>query len=591
MYTDQKMTPMDYSGPQPDPNRSGHYHTDIPLAQTLATRQLYSFSASQWYTELSNDFLESIETNGSGIILVEHDHTHIEQFWDVSPVVLRLEIVHPVHGSVLKNEIHLSLSSVENMFTHKDLRGVVLSQYTSQPDTANDWGSQPWDRHVGQEPPNYPDDLTHDTAFVFVHGYNNNLRASRGGNAEMFKRMHVLGSRAKYIGVSWYGYQSQKNINNWLVDWGWKSLNYQINVVNAFATAEAFQQYVSGISKNRIVVGAHSLGNMMVSAAIQDFDLEVDEYFMINAAVSSEAYSTALESVEQDMVHRDWGISANAGSGVNLFPDVEADREQYEHLFTYNWHRLFGEGDSRRTLTWNGRFADVTANAYNFWSAGDRTFHAHPHANNPDNQLANLEFSWTNGPSFPRAWSLQEKLKGRGGPGVHSVGGWSFSPYYRKKVGLPGTGGAPMAWVDFPEQIPDDPPDQLIEYPYFRNVLTEMEDFPPPTGDLTAYMKLFDPAETESASDYITNATLLATFIPSKQLAMGGRELPINMMATERQFEMQASFDSGGWYNELYNEINSSGEKSYWDHGDFKTAALPYVVKLFEKFITLGDLK
>jgi hypothetical protein len=95
----------------------------------------------------------------------------------------------------------------------------------------------------------------------------------------MFKRMHVLGSRAKFVAVSWYGYQSQFDLNNWFVHWGWKCPDYQVNVVNPFATAEAFANYVPSIDKDRRVVSAHSLGNMVVSAAIQDFGLDVDQFF------------------------------------------------------------------------------------------------------------------------------------------------------------------------------------------------------------------------------------------------------------------------------------------------------------------------
>ena len=37
---------------------------------------------------------------------------------------------------------------------------------------------------------------------------------------------------------------------------------------------------------------AHSLGNMLVSAAIQDFGMPYEKYFMLNAAVAPEAAGT-----------------------------------------------------------------------------------------------------------------------------------------------------------------------------------------------------------------------------------------------------------------------------------------------------------
>ena len=41
---------------------------------------------------------------------------------------------------------------------------------------------------------------------------------------------------------------------------------------------------------------AHSLGNMLVSAAIQDWQMPCARYFMLNAAVAAEAYDTSSVS-------------------------------------------------------------------------------------------------------------------------------------------------------------------------------------------------------------------------------------------------------------------------------------------------------
>lgn len=48
-----------------------------------------------------------------------------------------------------------------------------------------------------------------DRWFVFCHGYNVNLEAARGWNAEVFKRLHHKGSNARFVGVSWEGNQGQ----------------------------------------------------------------------------------------------------------------------------------------------------------------------------------------------------------------------------------------------------------------------------------------------------------------------------------------------------------------------------------------------
>ena len=92
----------------------------------------------------------------------------------------------------------------------------------------------------------------------------------------MFKRLFWSGSRAKFWGVTWDG-------DDGMFD---GRLNYHGNVANAFSAASNFCGCVEGATGAKIVL-AHSLGNMVVSSAIQDYGLAVDKYFMLNAAVAS----------------------------------------------------------------------------------------------------------------------------------------------------------------------------------------------------------------------------------------------------------------------------------------------------------------
>ena len=105
------------------------------------------------------------------------------------------------------------------------------------------------------------------------------------------------------------------------------------------------------------------------------------------------------------------------------------------------------------------------------------------------------------------------------------------------------------------------------------------------------YFALFDPAVIDSAADSELRNHLLATFVPAKQLAAGG----VNRLAgmpdsglEKRSFEMQADFGNGGWYDEAR---YTTTPDDYWDHGDFKKAAMPYVWGLYEKFVELGELR
>ena len=99
---------------------------------------------------------------------------------------------------------------------------------------------------------------------------------------------------------------------------------------------------------------AHSLGNMVASSMIQDYELEVSKFIMCNSAVPAEAYDTSLAPTNV-LVHQDWNeypIKARANEWYKLF---ESDLE-----------------DDRYKLTWSGRFSSVATKAVNFYSTGDR---------------------------------------------------------------------------------------------------------------------------------------------------------------------------------------------------------------------------
>src|SRR5690606_9238073 len=55
------------------------------------------------------------------------------------------------------------------------------------------------------QPVDYPDSLTNGKYFVFLHGFNVDADSARGWNAEVFKRLHVMGSKARFVGVQWNG--------------------------------------------------------------------------------------------------------------------------------------------------------------------------------------------------------------------------------------------------------------------------------------------------------------------------------------------------------------------------------------------------
>ena len=126
-----------------------------------------------------------------------------------------------------------------------------------------------------------------DTAVFFVHGYNVDRSAAEVWFQEIFKRLWQSGMNAQLP-------------------------NYYVNVENAFASAGPFAEALRKTTGRKVVM-AHSLGNMVVSSAIQDHGAPVDVYFMLNSAVPAEAYDTdaptydfSIEDVPEGLIHDDW---------------------------------------------------------------------------------------------------------------------------------------------------------------------------------------------------------------------------------------------------------------------------------------------
>ena len=92
----------------------------------------------------------------------------------------------------------------------------------------------------------------------------------------------------------------------------WFTPNYHTNVVEAFLTAPALAEFLSMLTNGRITVAAHSLGNMVVLSALNDWNAHIVNYFMLDAAVAIEAIDGSSASIIDDnMVHPQWSRYAN----------------------------------------------------------------------------------------------------------------------------------------------------------------------------------------------------------------------------------------------------------------------------------------
>ncbi len=164
----------------------------------------------------------------------------------------------------------------------------------------------------------------------------------------VFKKLWWAGLDRGFLAVQWRGNEGQIPLE--LPVLGYVTPNFYGNVQNAFATASAFKTAMDGVSGPKWFI-AHSLGNMLVSAAIQDCGMQYEKFFLLNAAVAMEAFDPT-DGITQ-------------ASHDNMTP--QAWTNYTDRVRATHWYNLFPEGDGRRLLTWKGRFANVT-NIVNFYS-------------------------------------------------------------------------------------------------------------------------------------------------------------------------------------------------------------------------------
>lgn len=100
------------------------------------------------------------------------------------------------------------------------------------------------------------------TNVFFVHGANVSAQDARVWASEMFKRLWQAGAQMAFCPIAW-----ESDIG--------PAYNYQVNASNAFVTARRLAPLIQQAEGRKVVI-AHSLGTMVVAAAIQDHGLKVD---------------------------------------------------------------------------------------------------------------------------------------------------------------------------------------------------------------------------------------------------------------------------------------------------------------------------
>ena len=411
----------------------------------------------------------------------------------------------------------LSLSTVENMYNRFNLR----------PDSSS------YGYFITTPPPNCPvRDST--KRVVFLHGFLVSDQEARGWHAKMFKRLHQSGSNARFWGVTWKGDEQ------WIPVWPLNNpgLNYHANVINAFNSTSLLKQGIEAIGGDVTVI-AHSLGNMIVSSAIADRNMNVSRYIMLNAAVPSEAYdgSLANENPTNSLVHTAWKSFAPrtwASTRYQLFDGIH-------------------NGLSR--LTWRNRFDSVPSRTqvFNYFNAQDEVF-----------ELYSVTPGWNDGADwYQYAWHKQEAYKGRfgtdplAGAAGTSDAGWGFSlscvrPGVRARLNPYTATDANNASLDLLRADPvhlHAPADKIFTNGY--------------TGALSNNYR--------------------ARGIPALSPAVGITQVE----KFNGNFNMAAMKDDDAWPTIRPN--NSYGTR--WQHNDIKNVAYRYTYKVFKDIVEKGQLK
>ena len=277
---------------------------DIPYAQQISCHivdaSLLEKVNDEKFIIKNEDFITRMIINGEGFLIAEGVEPIISGTEADKKKALVLQLTRG-NNILLASRLNLTIDGVEKMFRHKNLRSVLgASGGADDRDTA----------------PNFPDDPSCNKAFVFTHGFNVSGEAARAWHCEVFKRMFWSGSKARFYGVTWYGDEGIIPV-----------AYYRSDVINAFETSRYFDEFIREIKGDgEVVVAAHSLGNMMVSAAIQDYGTQVDRYFLINAALAREVFNSSFVDQDTFMTHKEW-----------------RDKGYEERLYASKWHELFAE--------------------------------------------------------------------------------------------------------------------------------------------------------------------------------------------------------------------------------------------------------
>lgn len=476
--------------------------------------------------ELPDDWVTRIEQLGHGVVLLEGRGG--------SPHPLELQVTKG--GQVVASiPLKIAVSNITDMFRHIDLTRICTDT------SGRNLLTPPGDARATNtgSPSGLPDDENSDQWIVFLHGYNVDCDRAKGWQAETFKRLYAMGSKARFVGVSWYG------------DTG---LDYHKGVFNAFQTGDALTGSLGFLDFGNTTLIGHSLGNVVASHMLQESKLIPHRYLMVNAAVATEAYGYNDTKQSQEMTEDSW-------------------RPYNSRLFATKWHTLpFPAGDQRQNITWIERFLSITQGRYaiNCYSTGD--------------EVAQCPVTMTNAGIWEDiyrlgqgAWKTQELMKGNYSlPALTMAerqGGWGFN----------GDWDTNNVWAWPPLRQTMSPEDTVK---YITNEYLIARPFFRPFAEGSMHYGAGMLHQTEWALDRKnTWYSLLARGIPASTYAAGG--IPLIVTGNENtepifNYNLEKKGRSAAWPEQGH---GSEDTKQRWLHSDFKNAALPYVHPFFTYMI------
>lgn len=475
-------------------------------------------------------WLARIEQVGHGLILVE----------GARETKKPLELVVTKSGApILTLPLPLEIVPVETMYRSVDLTG-VCRDYDGRPVAAPE-KARPTETG---NPKGLPDAEMGDSWTVFLHGYNVNAQRARGWQAEVFKRLYAMGSRTRFVGVTWYGDTG--------VRIGGTSLDYHMAVFNALQTGDRLKNALGFLDPAKTTVMAHSLGNMVACQAIQNTGLTPRRYLMLNAAVPTESFAAVGANEAGNMIEKEW-----RGKGGTYAAEY----------FAANWYKRFAASDPRSKLKWSDFFSRMRTGGFtiNCYSEGDDIVQCPERIDG----ISIVQQVWEGGFA---AWKSQELLKGlRWSESISSWGmardqaGWG-----RKRL------------------ITGEKPDPAFN-PYFREFLE-----PGLTSE--------DPRVAQALlGQPLVVYDLFARALPALSYGAGARRIvgfnagnssDINRADDQTNFDFE---DRGrrGANAPFWPTVNHGNQadpkdqrRNRWLHSDFRNAALPFVSPAFKFFVT-----